>query len=318
MPFVDLPTRNLRQYYTINPFYAEGNLDMDLEAPAPPSKDALDPNKPILVFNHAGTSSSQSFIYQFRDARLDEALNLVAFDTRYYGRTSGPRLDHYQDLEERADELLDAIDAVIGDRPFSYFGESFVGAHCGAYIAAKRPQQVKAMILISPSFIEDSVEMCEILETQWRPLTASNKFGQGDGTGRLPDQAIDIARDYFFSGVTHVIDRQDAFCRQYQWHHGPGRDMWNIDQLLRWFRRKSPPPEIFAAIRCPVLMMRGSRDLTVNPPEALQQWSDALVNVAEEDKRQEHIIDGAHFLATTDANRVNRVALAFLKRYNLA
>ncbi|GAA5826442.1 hypothetical protein JCM11251_002371 [Rhodosporidiobolus azoricus] len=318
MPFVDLPSRGLRQYYTINPHYAEGNLDMDLEAPAPPSKDSLDPNKPILVFNHAGTSSSQSFIYQFRDARLSEALNLVAFDTRYYGRTSGDRLDHFQDLEERADELLDAIDAVVGDKPFSYFGESFVGSHVGAYMAAKRPEQVKALILISPSCITDSDELCEILETQWRPLCESNKFGKGDGTGALPDYAIQIALDYFFSGVTHVMDRQDAFARQYQWHHGPGRDMWNIDQLLFWFRRKSPSPETFAAIRCPVLLMRGSRDLTVNPPEALTQWSEALVNVAEEDKHEEHIIDGGHFLATTDANRVNRVALAFLKRYKLA
>lgn len=38
--------------------------------------------------------------------------------------------------------MLDAIDAVIGDRPFSFIGESFVGSHLGVYIAAKRPEQV--------------------------------------------------------------------------------------------------------------------------------------------------------------------------------
>lgn len=103
---------------------------------------------------------------QFQDQRLRSHFNLVSFDTRYYGRTTGKQLDYYQDLEasklpsespssrkltfafssklsqERADELLDAIDAVIGDRPFVIFGESFVGANCCAYIASKRPQSV--------------------------------------------------------------------------------------------------------------------------------------------------------------------------------
>lgn len=35
------------------------------------------------------------------------------------------------------------VDALLGDRPFSYFGESFVGSHVGTYLAAKRPQQVR-------------------------------------------------------------------------------------------------------------------------------------------------------------------------------
>lgn len=38
--------------------------------------------------------------------------------------------------------MLEAIEAVIGDRPFSYLGESFVGSHVGVYLAAKRPEQV--------------------------------------------------------------------------------------------------------------------------------------------------------------------------------
>lgn len=110
---------------------------------------------------------------QFQDERLRSHFNLVSFDTRYYGRTTGEQLDHYQDLEvstgilklrilkaetnfrkirfvsqERADELLDAIDAVIGDRPFVIFGESFVGANCCAYIASKRPQSVSLVFIL--------------------------------------------------------------------------------------------------------------------------------------------------------------------------
>ncbi|BGP16875.1 hypothetical protein JCM10213_007322 [Rhodosporidiobolus nylandii] len=317
MPFCDLPAPfNLRQYYCINPHIADAALSFDTpDHPAPPSLDALDPTKPTVVFNHAGTSSSFSFVYQFRDQRLSSAYNLVAFDTRYYGRCSdAEQLDHYQTLEERADELLAAIDIVVGDRPFAYFGESFVGAQCGAFIAAKRPNQVKAMILVSPSFLEDPVEMCEVLETEWAPLCATNKFGNGDGTGRLPDEAMDIVRDYFFSGCTHELERQDAFCRQYQYHHGPGQDMFRINQLLAWFRRKAPPKEVFEGVRCPVLLLGGTQDMTVNPSDALQQWYDALVSVPEADKRIERIVGGTHFLATTDSNLVNNFAIKFLRR----
>ncbi|GAA6044367.1 hypothetical protein JCM8097_006461 [Rhodosporidiobolus ruineniae] len=318
MPFIDLPGRSLRQYYTINPTYTDDNLDMTLNEPPPPSREEIDPNKPTLVFVHAGTSSSHSFIYQFRDPRLSASLNLVGFDSRYYGRTGGDKLDHYQDLDERADEMLDAIDAVVGDRPFSYFGESFVGSHVGAYIAAKRPEQVKALILVSPSFIEDPPEMCEVLETQWAPLTAQNKFGNGDGTGRLPEEAMAIVRDYFFSGSQANMDKQERFLEQYQYHHGYGKDMFEVNQLLHWFRRRAPPADVWEAIRCPVMLLGGTNDTTVNPADALGQWYEALVNVPAEDKRVERIVDGSHFLATTDANLVNRFTYQFLKRYNLA
>ncbi|GAA6003029.1 hypothetical protein JCM10207_001953 [Rhodosporidiobolus poonsookiae] len=317
MPFVDLPKSGLRQYYAINPHCETARMIFD--GPEPPSRTAIDPAKPVLVLTHAGTSSSASFIHQFRDARLAASLNLVAFDSRYYGRTgNAEKLPRYQDLEERADELLEAIDAVVGDRPFSWLGESFVGAHTGAYVVAKRPQQVKAMILISPSFVEDPVEMCEVLENEWAPFCAANKNGQGDGTGRIPDGAMDIVRDYFFSGSTHEPERQQAFIDQYQFQHGPGEDMYKINQLLHWFRRKSPPPAVFEAIRCPTLLLGGTKDQTVNPADALKQWYDLLVNVPAEDKRIERIVDGTHFLATTDSNLVNRFLLAFLQRYNLA
>ncbi|BGO92076.1 hypothetical protein NBRC10512_000807 [Rhodotorula toruloides] len=317
MPYVDLPSRNLRQYYVINPDYS-ADMSMSIKTPPPPSRDSLDPDKPILVLTHAGTSSSNSFIHQFRDPRLSNALNLVCFDSRYYGRTEGPRLDHFQDLEERADELLDAIDAVVGDRPFSYLGESFVGSHCGAYIAAKRPQQVKAVILISPSWTTDPPEMIDILEREWAPLASANKFGKGDGTGRIPDEAMAIARDYFFSGSNLVPDRQEGFLRQYQETHGPGEDLFKLHQLMHWFKRSEPSKEVFSAVRCPVLLLGGTLDTQVSGSDALQQWYDLLVSVPEADKRIERIVDGPHLLATTNPNIVNRFALAFLKRYNLA
>ncbi|BGP48948.1 hypothetical protein JCM10450v2_004827 [Rhodotorula kratochvilovae] len=314
MPFIDVDNFNLRTYYTINPRYAD--LSMSIKTPPPPCDAAIDPSKPILVFCHAGTSSSNSFIYQFRDPRLREALNLVSWDSRYYGRTGGEPLDHFQTLEERADEFIAVLDLVVGDRPFAYFGESFVGSHVGAYLAARRPEQVKLMILISPSFVTDPPIVSETLTREWRPACAVNKNGNGDGSGRLSAEAMAVVGDYFFSGAKHMAERQEAFLEQYQETHGPGQDMFKIDQLLFWFRREAPAPEVFAAVKCPILLLGGSLDQTVSSEGSLQDWRDRLVGVPAEDKHINTIAGGSHYLATTDSNLVNRFSLAFLKRYN--
>ncbi|KWU41239.1 alpha/beta-hydrolase [Rhodotorula sp. JG-1b] len=309
MPFVDLPSRNLRQYYTINPSY-EPNAEPSIKSEPPAAREAIDDSKPILVLCHAATSSSHSFLYQFTDPRMTEALNLVAFDSRYYGYTQGPRLDRFQTLEERADEMLEAIEAVIGDRPFSYLGESFVGSHVGIYLAAKRPEKVKSIILLSPSWPQDPSEFAKTLTAEWMPLCASNKDGHGTGTGEIPEAALAITELH--------PDRRRNFLERWQEEQGPGEDMFKLEQLMFWFKRPLPSDEVFEKIKCPVLLLGGTRDQTVSSSDALKAWYDLLKNVPPEDLRIERIVDGPHLLALLEPNRVNRFILAFLKRYGLA
>ncbi|GAA5971311.1 hypothetical protein JCM8115_000992 [Rhodotorula mucilaginosa] len=317
MPFVDLPSHHLRQYYTINPSY-EPNAQTSIKSEPPAAQEAIDDSKPILVFCHAATSSSHSFLYQFTDPRMTEALNLVAFDSRYYGYTQGPRLDRFQTLEERADEMLEAIEAVIGDRPFSYLGESFVGSHVGIYLAAKRPEKVKSIILLSPSWPQDPPEFAKTLTAEWMPLCASNKDGNGTGTGEIPEAALAIVADYFFSQTELHPDRRRNFLERWQEEQGPGEDMFKLEQLMFWFKRPLPSDEVFEKIKCPVLLLGGTRDQTVSSSDALKAWFDLLKNVPPEDRRIERIVDGPHLLALLEPNRVNRFILAFLKRYGLA
>ncbi|GAA5934768.1 alpha/beta fold hydrolase [Sporobolomyces koalae] len=311
MPFVDLPNRQLHQYYTINPIYE--SITHGLDEP-PPESGVLD-DRLTICFVHAGTSSSEAFISQFQDPRLRSTFNLVSFDSRYYGRTTAPKkLDYYQDLDERAEELLDAIDAVLGDRPFVVFGESFVGAHCCVHVAARRPKQIKAIVMISPSFFEDPPEMIEILDNQWAPWAVSNKGGNGDGSGDLPQGALEIAGDYFFGTCTREPERKQAFLDRYQYNNGSRCDGHKLYQLLHWFKRKAPPKEVFEKIVCPTLIFLATEDKAVSPDDAAQQWYDALVNVDTSKKRIERIHGGTHLMATTDSNVVNRVTLKFLQR----
>ncbi|GAA6060029.1 hypothetical protein JCM10212_001026 [Sporobolomyces blumeae] len=313
MPYVDLPKRNLHQYYTVNPTY-ETPLHALID-PEPPSGELDD--RMVVCFAHAGTSSSEAFISQFMDPRLRSAFNLVSFDSRYYGRTTGPALDYYQDLEERAEEMLDAIDAVIGERPFVMFGESFVGAHIVVRVAASRPKQVRAMIMISPAYFSDPPETIDILENQWLPLCCVNKEGKGDGSGDLPQEALAIVANYFFCGVDREPERQQAFLDRYQYNHRGDEGTHILRQLIHWFKRSRPSSEVFEKITCPTLIFEGTTDADVSPDDAAKQWYEALSNVDPSDKRIERIHGGTHLLATTDANVVNRVVLKFLERNHL-
>lgn len=56
--------------------------------------------------------------------------------------------------------------------------------------------------------------------------------------------------------------------------------MFRLDQLLFWFRREAPPPEVFAAVRCPVLLLGGSLDRTVSSEGSLEDWRDRFINGA--------------------------------------
>lgn len=61
---------------------------------------------------------------------------------------------------------------------------------------------------------------------------------------------------------------------------GEGQDMFRLDQLLFWFRREAPSPEVFAAVRCPVLLLGGSLDRTVSSEGSLEDWRDRFLNGA--------------------------------------
>jgi pimeloyl-ACP methyl ester carboxylesterase len=119
--------------------------------------------------------------------------------------------------------------------------------------------------------------------------------------------------------------------------------MFKLEQLMFWFKRPLPSDEVFEKIKCPVLLLGGTRDQTVSSSDALKAWFDLLKNgerpstffprgsppshkadilgpwpgsraVPPEDLRIERIVDGPHLLALLEPNRVNRFILAFLKR----
>lgn len=193
-------------------------------------------------------------------------------------RTEADSLEIY--AQERADELLEAIDAVVGKRSFCFVGESFVGSHVGAYLTAKRPEQVSpelarrlqtgsrlnaldpfpsgqsthslvpvlaARVRCPPvgsprarpraketdpsAALRSPPDFASTLTAEWLPLCAANKFGDGDGTGAIPEPAMAIVGDYFFSQTAQHPDRQRNFLKRWQEARKTPRSPHHADML---------------------------------------------------------------------------------------
>ncbi|KAL8276332.1 hypothetical protein RQP46_011257 [Phenoliferia psychrophenolica] len=206
MPYIELPERQLRMYYVCNVKIAPNS---DFPPGWDPESYLLDPEKPTLLFVHAGTCSAQAFTGQFGDARLVQAYNLIAFDSRFHGRTEstsptfGPEVPF--NVEDAADDLMAAMDT-LGFTDILMVGEGSLGASTCTWTAIKRPHQVKAIVLVSPGFIDPPVEVADMMLHNWYPLACRNKNGGGDQTGGLPDEAIQVIHSFSATSTAKEAD----------------------------------------------------------------------------------------------------------------
>ncbi|KAL8286608.1 hypothetical protein RQP46_004136 [Phenoliferia psychrophenolica] len=164
MPFIELPSRNLKMWYSIEPTGTGLEHQLAYTAAAPECESTPTPphpGKPIIVFLHAGLASEAAFIGQLGDERLRAAFTLVTLDQRGHGRTvEDPVADpNVTDEWNQFTELLGfkvflndtsaAIEA-LGFKEIFVVGESCLGSRIALYLAATRPTQVKAVVLSNP------------------------------------------------------------------------------------------------------------------------------------------------------------------------
>ncbi|KAM0748906.1 alpha/beta-hydrolase [Meredithblackwellia eburnea MCA 4105] len=266
MPWLEIKERGLRMFCIIN---SEIPLRTQLESTPPESKD-LDPSKPNLIFIHAACCSSASFTAQFSDRRLSNAFNLIALDARLCGRTEGtPRTTHV--LEDSSYCLTAALDQL--DLPnYSLVGEDFHGCNCATWIAIKRPEKVKSLCLISPGWLKEPPATVQAMCKEWLPHATSNKDGKGDGTGRIPEDAMQVVSDYYFGKMNREPERRAIFIEAFEKRYGAGHSSHDIRHLISMFDREPIPADLVAGINAPVLILQGTDDAVASPMHAAEEW----------------------------------------------
>ncbi|KAM0748905.1 alpha/beta-hydrolase [Meredithblackwellia eburnea MCA 4105] len=297
MPYIHIPERGLKMFYVVNATVPLKSMLDD----TPPESGVLDPDKPNVVFIHAGASSLASFTSQFSDKRLTNAFNLIALDARLCGRTEGtPRERHV--IEDSSYCLTYALDE-LGLEKYSLVGEEFHGCNCATWIAIKRPERVQSLLLASPGWLKEPQATINAMLNEFLPGAISNKNGNGDGSGTIPDETMQIVSDYYFgklgrepevrtylkyallhlqSVLTYREDslkqRRDLFLKVYQKRYGTSQSAHDVNHVVNMFNRDPIPPELMATVKAPVLILQGADDAVAAPLQAAEEWQALFTN----------------------------------------
>ncbi|GAA6060235.1 hypothetical protein JCM10212_003475 [Sporobolomyces blumeae] len=323
MPFIDVPSRSLRVHYVVNPIeplpWPAGQPSTVPQRGASVPRDVasapFDPDKPSLVLIHAGCRSCAAFNGQLLDKRLQETFNLVAFERRFHGET-----DFYGDasagytLEESAEEaivILEALSSRFAIERFSIYAEGIAGCVVGTKVALRIPERVICLTLASPGSSTNSPS--QIVSkglVNLLPRLCANKDGNGDGTGTIPEATLNDNSEYCFGRTSDFSETEglkrvhnDAFQKRYGTGHGSS-------ELCQLFKAESERAPIDGRedVKCPVLILHGTRDEVVSPLSSAQEWAVSLSDAKGGAQLQE-IQDGAHLLSFINHNVVNRTAL---------
>lgn len=176
---------------------------------------------------------------------------------------------------------------------------------------------VQSLTLVSPSPLECRSEISSAMVGEWLPLALSNKGKNGDGTGAIPRQALDIITQYFFGAVSdRDADRTEAFLANFQARYGTGRGSEELTTQAHYFQRKMIPPKQRAQVRCPVLILQGGADKMTSPVEEAEKWRSGFVG-AKGGADLRTLVDAPHLLAFFSPNVTSRFILMFVMRCKL-
>ncbi|KAM0745625.1 hypothetical protein T439DRAFT_176602 [Meredithblackwellia eburnea MCA 4105] len=220
MPFLDLPDRQLRMYYTINP-RGKAAQSWHVHTSEPPQSTPLAEGKPVIVFIHLTYCSSESFIGQMSDDRLTSKFNLVFFDSRHHGRTTEvPSRKHPHEPRTTLQEYCDDHEAgikALGLQKFALVGEGFHGGRIVVELAARMADKVQAMLLSTPGNLEELPEVKQMMLKDFMDGFESNKNGKGDGTGEVPMPIVHVVQDALL-GVRRIRlpEREQNYLNYFQ------------------------------------------------------------------------------------------------------
>ncbi|KAL8280384.1 hypothetical protein RQP46_007301 [Phenoliferia psychrophenolica] len=153
MPFLELPTRHLKVWYTIN---ANGPAVSRLSVyTAPPPESTPLTGKPVLVLLHSALASGDTFLGQVSDPRMLNSLDLVVIDARWHGRTV--ELEPWKDDPELVAS------------------------------SSRELMQVTKLVMSSPGPLQRNLEVSAYLKGDFLDQFVRNKDGAGDKSGDLPE-----------------------------------------------------------------------------------------------------------------------------------
>ncbi|KAL0581776.1 hypothetical protein V5O48_000253 [Marasmius crinis-equi] len=127
-----------------------------ISTPTNPNAKSIDKNLPTVLFIHAVYLSRDVYHLQFADPRV-RRFNLVAFDLRAHGETSGDKLPQGYGQKEAAEDVVKLMDAL--KLPACHIVGMSLGTIIALQMASSYPEKVASLFLISPLGIEEPADI---------------------------------------------------------------------------------------------------------------------------------------------------------------
>lgn len=182
------------------------------------------------------------------------------------------------------------------------------------WVAILAPKMVQSLTLVSPSPLECRSEISSAMVGEWLPMACSNKGKNGDRTGTIPRERLEVISSYFFGDVgDRDVDRKEAFLDNFQRRYGTGRGPEELTTQAHYFQRKMIPAKQRALVKCPVLILQGGADKMTSPVEEAGKWQDGFVN-AKGGADLRTLVDAPHLLAFFSPNVTSRFIQMFVLR----
>ncbi|MFN4286465.1 MAG: alpha/beta fold hydrolase [Lacibacter sp.] len=222
------------------------------------------------VFVHGGPGSTSHYLQATGAAPLlEEKLEMIYYDQRGSGRSASPANHDYslrrmlQDLEE--------IRRYLGYNKWSVMGHSFAGTLVTPY-AERFPQSVQRLLLVHCTLDLNASVLSHIrFGVQELQLADSAALLYGNAPlmerlGQVHDTLFKAKRWYklmfrsqYEKDVNDTLDHAIVpFNRDF------AQNVWNIADYFDDFTQRTP------FIRCPVLVITGSRDYAIGPEQYLR------------------------------------------------
>ncbi|KAF7360185.1 AB hydrolase-1 domain-containing protein [Mycena venus] len=234
------------------------NIHYTISTPKNPSAKSIDKNLPTVILIHPVYIASELFELQFADPSL-RRFNLIAFDLRSHGETSG-KVGATYGREEAAADVMKFMEAL--HLPPCHFVGVSMGACISLQFAISFPQKALSLTMISPLPLTEPLDVAEGREEIHDCWVEAFKGGKVDQTALL--DSVCGALQLGFSGQqTSLISALTARAVPHALKNwGPTKlGEYRIATIDFFVKRTAQSAANVRKIKCPIKLLHCGADI---------------------------------------------------------
>ncbi|ESK91575.1 alpha beta hydrolase fold protein [Moniliophthora roreri MCA 2997] len=282
-----------------------------ISTPTSPNAKSIDKSLPTLLFIHAVYIPRNVYHLQFGDPRL-RRFNLVSFDLRTHGETTGDKVPPGYGQKEAAEDVAKLIDAL--KLPACHVIGMSLGTIIALQLAVSYPDKVESLFLISPLGLEEPPEIAAgrtEIHDYWVEGFQDNKIDEMELLDAIYG-SLQLAFSNKTSSLISALVQVLYPTAKKIW--GPKDfDAYTTSTLDFFTQRKGYSRQELSKIKAPVKLIHGLDDVAYPIEYTMEQ--EKLMKDAGLDVTFTTIAHAPHFIVVDYGLEVNGVLHDYVMKY---